>query len=131
MLLTIDDAAAKLRVSPRTIEREIGDGKLTVTMIRSRPRIDEADLQAYLSAQKIRKEAVCLPTSAVIDGTSVLPSAANNSRRRLEQLVRARRYIRYELYGEGKATIFKDGNPVRRDECSIHTGYKWDVRTDF
>jgi hypothetical protein len=26
MLLTIDDAAAKLRVSPRTIEREIGDG---------------------------------------------------------------------------------------------------------
>lgn len=86
MLLTIDEAAAKLRVSPRTIEREIGDGKLTVTMIRSRPRIDEADLQAYLSAQKIRKEAVCLPTSAAIDGMSVLPSAANNSRRRLEQL---------------------------------------------
>lgn len=43
----------------------------------------------------------------------------------------ARRYIRGELYGEGKATIFKDGNPVRRDECSIHTGYKWEVRTDF
>ena len=43
----------------------------------------------------------------------------------------ARRYIRGELYGEGKATIFKDGNPVRRDEYSIHTGYKWDVRTDF
>lgn len=27
MILTIDEAAAKLRVSPRTIEREIGDGK--------------------------------------------------------------------------------------------------------
>ena len=43
----------------------------------------------------------------------------------------ARRYIRYELYGEGKATIFKDGNTVRQDECSIHTGFKWEVRTDF
>ena len=43
----------------------------------------------------------------------------------------ARRYIRGELYGEGKATIFDDGNPVRQDECSIHTGLKWEVRTDF
>lgn len=43
----------------------------------------------------------------------------------------ARRYVRYELYGEGKATIFEDGNPVRQDECSIHTKYRWETRTDF
>jgi len=66
MLLTIAEAAAELRVSPRTVEREIGDGKLTVTMIRSRPLIDRSDLAAYLVAQKITRESVCLPTSAAL-----------------------------------------------------------------
>ncbi len=32
----------------------------------------------------------------------------------------ARQYVRDELYGEGKATIFEDGYPVRQDERSIH-----------
>jgi len=39
----------------------------------------------------------------------------------------ARRYIRGELYGEGKATIFVDGQPMREDEKSIFTGYQWRV----
>ena len=43
----------------------------------------------------------------------------------------ARQYIRGELYGEGKATIFSDGQPVRQDERSIHTGMRWETRTDF
>jgi len=43
----------------------------------------------------------------------------------------ARQHIRDELYGEGKATIFEDGHPVRQDERSIHTGFKWEVRKDF
>ena len=41
----------------------------------------------------------------------------------------ARAYIRGELYGEGRATIFADGEPVRDDECSIFTGFRWNVRT--
>lgn len=37
----------------------------------------------------------------------------------------ARAYIRGELYGEGRATIFSDGDPVREDERSIFTGFRW------
>jgi len=36
-LLTISEAAEALRVSVRTVEREISDGRLIVTMIRARP----------------------------------------------------------------------------------------------
>lgn len=43
----------------------------------------------------------------------------------------ARSYIRGELYGEGRATIFEDGIPVRHDERSIHTGFKWETQTNF
>ena len=43
----------------------------------------------------------------------------------------ARAYIRTELYGEGAATIFDDGYPVRQDECSIHTGFRWETKMDF
>lgn len=40
-------------------------------------------------------------------------------------VVIARRYLRYELYGEGTITYYADGHPVRQDECSMFTGYKW------
>jgi len=43
----------------------------------------------------------------------------------------ARQYIRGELYGEGKTTIYSDGQPVRQDERSIHTGMRWETRLDF
>lgn len=43
----------------------------------------------------------------------------------------ARAYIRTELYGEGTATIFEDGQPVRQDEIGLQTKFKWEVRTDF
>lgn len=46
-------------------------------------------------------------------------------------VIAARAYIRGELYGEGKAIIFVDGQPVRQDECSIQTGFRWETRTDF
>jgi hypothetical protein len=41
----------------------------------------------------------------------------------------ARQYIRGELLGEGVATFYEDGVPVRQDERSIHTGYRWQVTT--
>lgn len=37
----------------------------------------------------------------------------------------ARAYVRGELYGEGEITIYVDGQPVRRDERSIFTGFQW------
>lgn len=39
----------------------------------------------------------------------------------------ARAYVRGELYGEGTLTIYVDGQPVREDERSIFTGYRWSV----
>jgi hypothetical protein len=37
----------------------------------------------------------------------------------------ARSYVRGELYGEGVITIFVNGYPVREDERSIFTGFRW------
>lgn len=39
----------------------------------------------------------------------------------------ARAYVRGELYGEGVLTIFVDGKPVRQDERSIFTDFRWSV----
>jgi hypothetical protein len=36
-----------------------------------------------------------------------------------------RAYVREELYGEGELTIYQNGNPIRQDERSIFTGYRW------
>jgi hypothetical protein len=44
-------------------------------------------------------------------------------------VIAARAYVRGELYGEGEITIYVDGEPVREDERSIHTGYRWVSRT--
>jgi hypothetical protein len=33
--------------------------------------------------------------------------------------------VRGELYGEGTIFIMVDGDPVRRDERSIFTGFRW------
>ena len=48
MLLTIHEAAERLRVSPRTVDREILAGKLAVVRVRSRVRIREEELQRYV-----------------------------------------------------------------------------------
>jgi hypothetical protein len=37
----------------------------------------------------------------------------------------ARAYVRGELYGEGTLVILVNGHPVRRDERSIFTGFRW------
>jgi hypothetical protein len=39
----------------------------------------------------------------------------------------ARAYVRGELYGEGTLTIYVDGQPVREDERSIFTNFRWAV----
>ena len=37
----------------------------------------------------------------------------------------ARAYVMGELYGEGKITIYVDGDPVRQDERSMFTNRAW------
>lgn len=43
----------------------------------------------------------------------------------------ARRYVRYELNGEGEIAFFAEGdlnNPIRVDRRDAWTGYRWDVQ---
>ena len=41
----------------------------------------------------------------------------------------AKAYVRGELYGEGTATIYCDGQPVEQHERSIFTGMTWKKNT--
>lgn len=50
MLLTVDDAAAEARVSPKTIERDIRAGRLAVVRIRGCVRIQRTAWEDYLKA---------------------------------------------------------------------------------
>ena len=43
----------------------------------------------------------------------------------------SRHYLENELSGEGKITVYSNGNPVRIDRKDMFTGYKWDTQTDF
>ena len=51
MLLTLSEAAARLRVSIRTVEREAADGRLAIVRVRSRRLVDSAELDRYITAQ--------------------------------------------------------------------------------
>ena len=48
-LLTLSEAAERLRVSPRTLEREAADGRIAVRMIRSVRVVEEAELSRYIA----------------------------------------------------------------------------------
>src|SRR5690606_20447676 len=52
MLLTVRETAERLRVSARTVEREIAAGRLSCVRVRSRRLVDPADLAAYISASR-------------------------------------------------------------------------------
>ena len=55
--ISLPEAAAMLRVSPRTIQREIDDGRLSAVKIRRTWRIDPAEFQRY-------RETLSCPTVA-------------------------------------------------------------------
>ena len=50
-LLTISEAAERLRVSVRTLEREARDGRLAIVRIRSVRLVAPAELDRYIAAQ--------------------------------------------------------------------------------
>lgn len=55
-LLTITEAAERLHVSVRTLEREVADGRLGIVRVRSRRLVDESELNRYIAAQSCRYE---------------------------------------------------------------------------
>src|SRR5690606_23090380 len=95
MLLTVRETAERLRVSARTVEREIAAGRLACVRVRSRRRVDEADLAAYIS-QSRRAECLsgstadagrCASASEVVAALNALcpsaPAAPTRSRSKL------------------------------------------------
>ena len=57
-------------------------------------------------------------SSSYLNGSRSAPSI-------LAAVRAARAYVRGELHGEGVITIYKNGQPVRQDERSIFTGFRW------
>lgn len=52
-LLTLAEAADQLHVSERTVQRIIGRGELAIVRIGRQIRVRQADLDAYVAAQRI------------------------------------------------------------------------------
>ena len=53
-LLTLAEAAARLRVSARSVRREISDGHLAAVQVRTRLRVSTAELARYIAARETR-----------------------------------------------------------------------------
>jgi excisionase family DNA binding protein len=78
-MLTIAEAAQALKVSERTIRREIADGRLRAVRLRSLYRIRPEDWQAYLAAQP----AACPSDRSATDGRFASVSAVADALSRL------------------------------------------------
>ena len=65
---TLAEFAARLRVSVRTLEREIRDGRLSIIRVRSRRLVAAAEQARYIAAQG---ESVCPSEKSVSAGKSV------------------------------------------------------------
>lgn len=88
-LLSVVDVAMWLNVSVRTVQREIGAGRLAVTEVRGVRRIDPLDVAEYIAAGKRRKEGdPCPSPNVAIRGTSVSKLTAGASRARLAEVLR-------------------------------------------
>jgi excisionase family DNA binding protein len=64
LFFTLSETALRLRVSVRTIEREIAEGKLVAARIRGLVRISAFELSTYIAASTTR----CLSGKDMIDG---------------------------------------------------------------
>lgn len=89
MLLTIDQAAAALAISRRTLMREIAAGRLAVVEIRGATRVAQSDLHAYIEQSRTTRATAC-PSSATLKpaiGAAACRSAANESSDLLDLLL--------------------------------------------
>jgi excisionase family DNA binding protein len=66
--LTVDAAAAKLKISRRTVYRLIQDGALTPVRVGNRRAVTEKSVLDYMTRQTPEYEIVDEPTEAIITG---------------------------------------------------------------
>jgi excisionase family DNA binding protein len=88
ILLTLRIAARDLSISIRTLEREIADGKIGVTMIRGRPRIARAEVAAYIERSTRTRGPQACPSE---DIAQVGRSASRLAAAELNELLAERR----------------------------------------
>lgn len=66
-LLTLAEVAKRLSVSIRTLEREVSDGKLTLTRVRSRRLVAPAEVDRYIAAQSCPSEKSATAGKSALD----------------------------------------------------------------
>ena len=84
LLLTIQEAADRCRVSVRTLEREAADGKIALVRIRSKRMIELAELDRYIAEQRGIAQ-VCQSDAKATATRSASVLAAANALKRLYQ----------------------------------------------
>lgn len=87
-LLTLQEAADRLRVSVRTLEREIHDGRLSIVRVRSVRLVAPAELDRYIAA---RGETGCPSAKSASVGRSESASAVELVLNGLSRAVQPRR----------------------------------------
>ena len=83
ILLTTAEAAERLGMSPRSLRREIADGKLAVVRIRRMVRVCESDIESYILAYRRKEPSSCPPSNVVAFGIPASKSGAGSLRSRL------------------------------------------------
>jgi len=74
-LLTLSEAAAHLRVSARSVRREIADGHIAAVQIRSRLRISTSELARYIASRESRCQSENTVNAGKLESLSAVASA--------------------------------------------------------
>ena len=113
-LLTLPDAAARLAVSRRTLEREIADGAIAHVRIRGGVRIAESDVEAYIQGlRKVKERPLsCLSGNEAIYGMSAFKSRGSELSAALDAARPGRMRKRLKL--QSAASISTAANSLAR-----------------
>ena len=74
-LLTLAEAAARLRVSARSVRREIADGHIAAVQVRTRLRVSTAELARYIAARETRCQSENTANAGKLESLSEVASA--------------------------------------------------------
>ena len=94
-LLTLTEAAEHLRVSARSVRREIADGHIAAVQVRTRLRVSTAELARYIAARETRCQSASTGTDGKFDFGLVADAVLNgHSRQAPAKPTRSRSKVR-------------------------------------
>lgn len=74
-LLTLSEAGARLRVSARSVRREIADGHIAAVQVRSRLRISASELARYIASRESRCQSENTVNAGKLESLSAVAGA--------------------------------------------------------